>query len=250
MPEPAGVPNTRAAPDHRNGAETAAPSGSAWPLSGALRDQIQTALNLFAVQAAPAPEGTPRAAVTLTVLDEGLGADVPGIAAPARWSDAAALLLTRRAAHLKRHAGQWALPGGRIEPGESPEQAALRELHEEVGLAPAAVQVLGRLDDYATRSGFVITPFVVWGGDARVLKPAPAEVASVHRIPLSEWLRDDAPLLDAPHEPGGAPVLRMPLGLSWLAAPTAAVIYQFREVLLLGHDTRVAHFDQPKFTWR
>ena len=137
------MPNTRAALDHRNGADTAAPSGSAWPLSGALRDQIQSALSLFAVQTVPAPEGTPRAAVTLTFLDEGLGADVHGIAAPARWSDAAALLLTRRAAHLKRHAGQWALPGGRMEPGESPEQAALRELHEEVGPAPTVCRCWG-----------------------------------------------------------------------------------------------------------
>ena len=145
-------------------------------MSGALRDQIQTALNLFAVQTVPAPEDMPRAAVTLTVLDEGPGADVHGIAAPARWSDAAALLLTRRAAHLKRHAGQWALPGGRREPGESPEQAALRELHEEVGLAPHRVQVLGRLDDYATRSGFVITPIVVWAGAVRALTPDANEV--------------------------------------------------------------------------
>ena len=191
-----------------------------------------------------------RAAITLTVVDAGHGAGLAGMAQQPGWSDDAALLLTRRPATMSRHAGQWALPGGRIDPGETAAQAALRELDEEVGLALDATAVLGRLDDYATRSGFVITPFVVWGGGARVLKPAPAEVASVHRIPLSEWLRDDAPLLDAPHEPGGAPVLRMPLGLSWLAAPTAAVIYQFREVLLLGHDTRVAHFDQPKFTWR
>lgn len=154
----------------------ASSSAAAWPLSDALRDQIRTALSRFAVQAVHAPEGTSRAAVALTVLDEGPGADVHGIAAPARWSDAAALLLTRRAAHLKRHAGQWALPGGRREPGESPEQAALRELHEEVGLAPHRVQVLGRLDDYATRSGFVITPIVVWAGAVRALTPDANEV--------------------------------------------------------------------------
>ena len=218
-------------------------------MSGALRDQIQTALNLFAVQTVPAPEDMPRAAVTLTVLDEGPGADVPGIAAPARWSDAAALLLTRRAAHLKRHAGQWALPGGRMEPGESPEQAALRELHEEVGLAPHRVQVLGRLDDYATRSGFVITPIVVWAGAVPALAPDANEVASTHRIPLTGFLRQDAPLLDASeHSPH--PVLRMPVGASWVAAPTAAMLYQFREVCLRGQATRVAHFDQPQFAWR
>lgn len=191
-----------------------------------------------------------RAAIVLAVVDAGRGAELSGIAPQTGWSDEAALLLTRRPVTMNRHAGQWALPGGRIDPGETEAQAALRELEEEVGLALPAEALLGRLDDYETRSGFVITPFVVWAGDARVLTPAPDEVASVHRIPLSEWLRDDAPRLDAPHEPGGTPVLRMPLGHSWIAAPTAAVIYQFREVLLLGRDTRVAHYDQPRFTWR
>ena len=194
--------------------------------------------------------GRPRAAVALTLLDEGLGADLSGFPRHDRWQDTAALLLTRRPAHMNRHAGQWALPGGRIDGAETPEAAALRELHEEVGLEPGADAALGRLDDYATRSGFVITPVVVWAGAARVLHPAPDEVESAHRVPLGEWLRQDAPLLDAPHEPGGDPVLRMPLGDNWVAAPTAAMIYQLREVLLLGRATRVAHFDQPRFTWR
>lgn len=186
----------------------------------------------------------------MTIVDAGHGADLEGLSQRPSWSKEAALLLTRRPAHMNRHAGQWALPGGRIDPGETPERAALRELEEEVGLARDEGAVLGRLDDYATRSGFVITPVVVWGGGARRLRPAPAEVASIHRVPLVEWLRDDAPILDPPHEPGGEPVLRMPLAETWIAAPTAAVIYQFREVLLLDRATRVAHFDQPRFTWR
>ncbi len=194
--------------------------------------------------------GLRRAAITLTIVDAGAGAQLAGLDQHDGWRDDAALLLTRRPTTMNRHAGQWALPGGRIDAGETAEQAALRELAEEVGLSLPAEALLGRLDDYETRSGFVITPFVVWGGEGRDLTPAPDEVASVHRIPLSEWLREDAPLLDAPHEPGGAPVLRMPLGRSWVAAPTAAIIYQFREVLLLDRPTRVAHFDQPKFTWR
>ena len=193
--------------------------------------------------------GARRAAVALAVVDAGLGADLAGLPAHEAWRDDASLLLTRRPAHMNRHASQWALPGGRIDAGETPERAALRELHEEVGLAVGPDAVLGRLDDYATRSGFVITPVVVWAGAARTLVPSPDEVASIHRVPLAEWLRDDAPILDPPHEAGGAPVLRMPLGDDWVAAPTAAVIYQMREVLLLGRDTRVAHFDQPRFTW-
>jgi ADP-ribose pyrophosphatase YjhB (NUDIX family) len=141
------------------------------------------------------------------------------------------------------------LPGGRIDEGETPEQAALREMAEEVGLQLDAPAVLGRLDDYVTRSGYLITPVVVWAGAARDLVPNPEEVASIHRIPASELLRDDAPLLN--HVAGADhPVLRMPVGDSWIAAPTAAFLYQFRELCLLGRPTRVAHFDQPVFAWR
>jgi len=195
------------------------------------------------------PAGRRRAAVAVTVTEAGFGAEVQGTAVHAQWSDATALLLTRRAASLSAHAGQWAMPGGRIDDGETPQQAALRELVEEVGLSLAADAICGRLDDYATRSGYVITPVVVWAGPARDLTPNAAEVASIHRIPASEMLRDDAPLLN--HVKGAEhPVLRMPVGERWIAAPTAAFIYQFREWCLLERDTRVAHFDQPVFAWK
>jgi 8-oxo-dGTP pyrophosphatase MutT (NUDIX family) len=191
-----------------------------------------------------------RAAVAVAILDEGPGADLCDLPSPARgtWSRRAALLLTRRSARLRSHAGQWALPGGRIDEGESPEQAALRELDEEVGLRLTEGAILGRLDEYLTRSGYSITPVVVWAGETRRLTPNPDEVASVHRIPVAEFMRDDAPLLDP--VPGGQPVLRMPVGGNWIAAPTAAVLYQFREVCIAGRATRVAHFDQPAFAWR
>jgi 8-oxo-dGTP pyrophosphatase MutT (NUDIX family) len=195
------------------------------------------------------PAGRRRAAVVVAVTEAGLGAEVQGTPVHAQWSDATALLLTRRAAGLSAHAGQWAMPGGRIDGAETPEQAALRELAEEVGLPLSAEAICGRLDDYATRSGYVITPVVVWAGAARELTPNPAEVASIHRIPASEMLRDDAPLLN--HVKGAEhPVLRMPVGERWIAAPTAAFIYQFREWCLLERDTRVAHFDQPVFAWK
>ncbi|HRD83693.1 MAG TPA: CoA pyrophosphatase [Rubrivivax sp.] len=185
----------------------------------------------------------------MVVLEEGSGACIPGLASPGQWSRAPALLLTRRALSLRQHAGQWALPGGRIDDGESAEQAALRELREEVGLHLETTEVLGRLDDYGTRSGYVITPVVLWGGEVPALRANPVEVGSMHRIPLSEFRRTDAPLLDAV-EGCEHPVLRMPVGESWIAAPTAAFLYQFREVCLEDRDTRVFHYDQPRFAWR
>ena len=190
-----------------------------------------------------------RAAVALALIDEGPGAALEGLPSHATPSDRAALLLTRRAASLRHHAGQWALPGGRVDEGETPESAALRELDEEVGLVVDPAAVLGRLDDYATRSGFVITPVVVWAGSGAALTPNATEVGSVHRIPVDEFLRADAPMLESLPE-HAHPVLRMPVGSSWIAAPTAAILYQFRELCLLGRPTRVAHFEQPLFAWR
>jgi 8-oxo-dGTP pyrophosphatase MutT (NUDIX family) len=229
-----------------------------------LRARIQRNLETFEVNAAE-QDGT-AAAVTLAVVEEGLGADLDGMAAYSTWQDSAALLLTRRSSKLKNHGGQWALPGGRIDVGETPYQAALREMEEEVGLSVAPKNILGRLDDFVTRSGFIITPIVVWVGANDGAIPSPDEVASIHRIPVNEFLREDAPFLSDNVEletvdgltyeqrnlpvTSANPVLRMPVGSSWIAAPTAVFLYQFREVCLLGKDTRVAHYEQPRFAWR
>ena len=214
----------------------------------ALRQRISAHLHALEVRSPDAASGH-AAAVAVAVTDAGLGPDLPGLPQHTTWSTRAALIVTRRAAGLRRHAGQWALPGGRIEPGETAEQAALREMAEEVDLAADEGDVLGRLDGYATRSGFVITPVVVWAGTAHQMVPRAGEVQSIHRIPVDELLRPDAPMLDR-LEGSDHPVLRMPIGDSWIAAPTAAILYQFAEVCLRGRPTRVDHFEQPAFAWR
>ena len=214
----------------------------------ALQRQVADALAGWPLLAAD-EAGLKRAAVALAIIDEGPGSGLWGLQRSGHWSTEAALILTRRAASLRGHAGQWALPGGRIDADETPEQTALRELHEEVGLQLQPGDVMGRLDTFITRSGYAITPVVVWAGTARQLSPNPAEVASIHRIPVTEFLRADAPILEV-LDGSAHPVLKMPVGDNWIAAPTAALIYQFREVCVLGRATRVAHFEQPRFAWK
>jgi len=189
-----------------------------------------------------------QAAVAVTIVERATDPGVYGLTSEPELVETAALLLTRRAAGLKNHSGQWAFPGGRLDGAESPEAAALRELEEEVGLRLNPDRILGRLDDFATRSGFVMTPVVIWGGRDITLQPNPTEVRSVHRIPIDEFMRCDAPLLHQTPE-SDHPILMMPVGQSWIASPTGAILYQFREVAIRGLDTRVSHFEQPFFAW-
>ena len=199
-----------------------------------LRSQIMANLSTHERSAELDPSLRPAAvAMTIVANDDG----------------EACFVITRRVSSLRNHSGQWALPGGRIDEGEDPASAALRELDEEVGLSCAADRVLGLLDDYPTRSGFRITPVVVWAGPDVVLTPNPNEVAVVHRVPISG--------LDAPGIPklfdlkeSDRPVLSVRILGQDIFAPTAAVIFQFREVAIHGRDTRVAHYDQPFFAWR
>jgi 8-oxo-dGTP pyrophosphatase MutT (NUDIX family) len=187
---------------------------------------------------AQGPEPTPelkRAAVAIALTAAGK-------------ADETALLLTRRASGLRAHRAQWALPGGRCDAGETQVQSALRELREELGLDLRDDAVLGLLDDYPTRSGYLITPVVVWAAGEGAVVPNPQEVASVHRIPLGTIEHEKA--FDFIAIPESARrVVRFHWDERLIHAPTAAMIYQFREVLA-GRDTRVADLEQPVFAWK
>jgi len=159
-----------------------------------------------------------------------------------------ALLLTRRAAGLRAHRAQWALPGGRCDAGETQVEAALRELHEELGLELSPDAVLGLLDDYPTRSGYLITPVVVWAENGGTIVPNPQEVASVHKIGLDNIeLAEAFDFVAIPESTRR--VIRFHFEGRLIHAPTAAMIYQFREVLA-GRATRVADLEQPVFAWK
>jgi 8-oxo-dGTP pyrophosphatase MutT (NUDIX family) len=195
------------------------------------------ARNLAVLDPAPvsASGALKRAAVLIIVADDGTGN--------------AALVLTRRAEQLTAHAGQFALPGGRVDAGETATEAALREAREEINLELARDAILGQLDDYPTRSGYLITPVVAWAASDARMEANPAEVAAIYRIPFVDLERPGSPEFVAIAE-SDRPVIRYPLLGTTIHAPTAAVMYQFVEVTLHGRSTRVAHLEQPVWAWR
>lgn len=162
----------------------------------------------------------------------------------------AGFVITRRSSRLTDHPGQWALPGGRVELGESAVAAALRETHEEIGLELDPSAVLGVLDDYPTRSGHLITPVVVWAGDDPSFVIDEREVARLYVEPFSSFDHPDLPWEIVIPE-SDRPVIRLPMGAEDVVhAPTAAVLWQCHQVVIAGLATRVAHYDQPVFAWR
>lgn len=207
-----------------------------FPFSPAFRAELAARCASFPRIAYNGPE-LKHAAVAITLVEAGDG------------SGETAFLLTRRSAELRAHAGQWALPGGRCDPGETLEEAALRELHEELGLRLPAEGILGVLDDYASRSGYAIAPVVTWLDDAAAVAPNPAEVASVHRIRLDQIALEAAVMFETIPE-SDRPLIRLDIGDGHhIHAPTAALVYQMRE-LVAGRVTRVAELEQPVFAWR
>jgi 8-oxo-dGTP pyrophosphatase MutT (NUDIX family) len=204
------------------------------PFNDATRRNIAERCAAFARLEPPGATGLKRAAVAIALVDAG--------------DNGTALLLTLRAAGLRAHSSQWALPGGRCDAGETPVAGALRELHEELGLELKPDDVMGQLDDYPTRSGYLITPVVAWAADSAKLTSNPAEVRSVHRIALTDIEQPDAfDFVTIPQSERR--VIRFRHAGQYIHAPTAALIYQFREVLA-GRDTRVIELEQPVFAWR
>jgi 8-oxo-dGTP pyrophosphatase MutT (NUDIX family) len=206
-----------------------------YPFNEAFR---QRAAALFAAFQ-PLPEASSsflkRAAVAVVIAEADNGVD-------------AAILLTRRAQGLRAHGGQWALPGGRCDEGETAVAAALRELDEELGVRLGEGEVLGLLDDYATRSGYLIKPAVIWAAAGTEIWPNPQEVESVHRVPLASIAGPEALSFIAIPQ-SDKPVIRIRIGSRFVHAPTAAVIHQFLEVLA-GRTTRVGDYEQPVFAWK
>lgn len=189
--------------------------------------------------AVPHAPGVRRAAVVLCVVD----------------TDTAPAVIVMKRAYRGRNAGQWALPGGRVEPGETAAEAAVRELHEELGLRTSPEEILGELDDFPAASGFAITPVVTTLADTARLRPNPDEVHSVHFVELSRLAADSTPhwVHRDPAAATGVPdLLQMRLAPAMtIHAPTGAMLWQFREVVLLGRApdaSRVAHFAQPDWT--
>ncbi|QFG26369.1 CoA pyrophosphatase [Actinomadura sp. WMMB 499] len=208
-----------------------APPASPLDDLAAFRAVAAERLAAFAHTTVPDAPGMRRAGVVLCALEHD---GVPSV------------ILIKRA-DRGRNPGQWGLPGGRMEDGETPERAALRELHEEVGLAAGAADVLGRLDDFPAASGFAITPVVVALEHPGPLVPDAREVRSVHHTSLRRLAHDDTPRWVP--QPDGGSLLQMWLAPDWrVHAPTGALLWQFREVVLLGRRARVADFAQPDWT--
>lgn len=155
--------------------------------------------------------------------------------------DGATVLMTRRSDTLASHTGQIAFPGGRLDPGETAVQAALREAWEEVALDPGAVEVLGLGDAYETGTGFLVTPVIGWLNRAQETRPSPDEVAEVFEVPW-DFLIDGANHRRDYYDPETGPrrwYWAMPFGERYIWGVTAGIVRALR-VRLYGEDVLAA----------
>jgi 8-oxo-dGTP pyrophosphatase MutT (NUDIX family) len=197
----------------------------------ALRDRILTNLATFE-RVAIEPSSHRRAAVAILLSPQ---------------DGKPTFVLTRRALTMRRGAGNYALPGGNCDGDELVIDAALREVHEELGVTVAREAALGLLDDFITLGGHVVTPVILLTDTPLTLTPDPTEVHAAWFIPLTDLDHPESPR-HVPNPDGGDPILRMFANGDWINAPTAAWLYQFREVALRGRAVRLNDVGQPAWT--
>ncbi|MEO8529919.1 MAG: CoA pyrophosphatase [Deltaproteobacteria bacterium] len=152
---------------------------------------------------------------------------LPLINTPKGWQ----LILTKRAVHLTNHPGQIALPGGRLDPGETVAEAALRESDEEIGLAPARVSLLGELPMHHTVTAFNVTPLVgIVSGDID-FRPTSPEVDEVFAVPLSDVLAVENYRIEARHWNGvRRQYYTVPVGPWYIWGATARILKQLADI--------------------
>tara|TARA_R110002020_G_scaffold75315_16_gene191814 strand:+ start:23028 stop:23663 length:636 start_codon:yes stop_codon:yes gene_type:complete len=182
-----------------------------------------------------AAAGTRRAAVAIAIVPVQGG-----------WG----AVLEERPATISSHAGQYALPGGLVDPGEAASVCALRETREELGVDPSVWEVLGQLDDYVTAGGTVVTPVVLFSAHQVRFRPSVAEVHAVLLLDLGTAAPDVqlSPPQEQPFAVEGAwPARSIVVDRLRLFAPTGAIVHQFLQLAHRGATVRVDDFREPAF---
>jgi 8-oxo-dGTP pyrophosphatase MutT (NUDIX family) len=144
------------------------------------------------------------------------------------------VVFTQRTAHLADHAGQISFPGGRRDAEDgTPERTALREAEEEVGIPPERIEILGRLPEYRTSTGYSVTPVVGWIEPPLVYRPDPHEVADVFEVPLAFLLdAGNHRYESAFHKGRMRKYWAMPYGERFIWGATAGMLVTFHRILI------------------